>query len=336
MYRLLETVFHYPFRLLTLLLLCPAIGAGIAYFMVPHSYQAVARLWAYQRFGVITATGTDSNLYETPAQTQATALTELLNTRDFALSVTHGIDIAPTLGLSASVRSDPQKLDNAIAADITKNVVVTTLDYSLYTITYTNRSAEVAQKVVAAVVTQFNLQGIQFAYGDSKHLLQIDQQQLVQAQQKAAQDLQTEQNYLKQHSELSQPGVSPMNDPQYAALDAQRQQDQAAVQNIQLNINILTQQISATGTNLASFFKELDPPLLPAQPQSRTKQFLVAGGVGLGVAILACLIFLLILVRRDRAIYIHRDLERLADLPVVMEIPQLPTKIMKALAERSA
>lgn len=336
MYRWLETVFRYPLRLLAILIVLPLIGVGVAYFITPHTYQAAARLWAYQRFGVITTTGTDSNLYETPAQTQATALTELLNSRSFALSVTRGIDIAPTLQLSSSVLSDPQKLDDAIAANISKNVIVTPLDYSLYTVTYISTSAVVAQQVVVAVVTQFNSQGIQYAYGNAQRLLQIYQGQLIQAKQAAAQALEAEQTYKSQHPELNRPGVAPDNDPQYAALDAQRQQAQTDVQNIENNITGLTMQISAEGTNMESFFKELDVPMVPNQPQSRTKQFLTGGGVGLGVGILACLIFLLILVRRDRAIYIPRDLEKLADLAVVMEIPQLPARTVERLAEQSA
>lgn len=335
MHRLLETIFRYPLRLLAILILLPAIGVALAYFLVPHSYEAAARLWAYQRFGVITVTGTDSNLYETPAQTQATALTELLNTRSFALSVAQGIDLAPSLHLGSDVLSDPEKLNSAIFADISKNVVVTPVDYSLYTITYTNHSAQIAQEIVASVVNQFSTQGIQYAYGNAQRLLNIYEGQLIQAQQQTAQALTAEQNYLKAHPALTQPGVSPMNDPQYAALDAQRQSDQANVQNIQANIDELNQQIKAEGTNLQSFFKEVDNPLVPTQPQSRTKQFLTAGGVGLGVGLVACLAFLLILMRRDKAIYMARDLEKLATLPVVMEIPQLPAKTVKRLAEHS-
>jgi len=336
MYRLLETIFRYPLRLLTILVLLPVIGVGIAYFVFPHTYEAAARLWAYQRFGVITSTGTDTNLYETPAQTQAIALSELLNTRSFALSVAHGIDIAPTLQLSSDVLSNPQKLDDAVFANISKNVLVTPLEYSLYTITYISTSAVVAQEIVASVVNQFSTQGIQYAYGDAQRLLQIYQGQLVQTKQAAAQALDAEQAYLQAHPELRRPGIAPLNDPQYAALDAQRQQAQADEKNVETNITSLTQQLSAEGTNLESFFKELDNPLVPIQPQSRTKQFLTAGGVGLGVGIIACLVFLLILVRRDRAVYIPRDLENLVDFPIVMEIPQLPKKIMKIVAERSA
>ena len=335
MYRWLETIFQYPWRLLATLILLPIIGVGIAYFTVPHTYQATARLWAYLRFGVITATPTDNTLNETPAQTQSIALTELLDTRSFALRVARGIPIAPTLELSSDVLADPQKLDDAIFANISRNVVVTPLDYNLYTITYRSTSAAVAQQIVASVVNQFSLQGIQYADGNTQRLLQIYQGQLARAKQAAAQALEDERTYLGQHPELSKPGASPVNDPQYAALEAQRQSAQADVQNAENNITSITRQINAEGTNLEGFFKELDSPLVPDQPQSRTKQFLTAGGIGLGVGILACLVFLLILMRRDRAVYLSRDLEKLADLPIVMEIPQLPAKAMERLAEHS-
>src|SRR5579863_3755308 len=93
MYRVLEVFFRHPFRVLLMFILAPAIAVAITYFATPHSYEASASLWAYERYTVITSYGTDSNLYVTPAQTQATALTELLHSRSFILSVVNGINI---------------------------------------------------------------------------------------------------------------------------------------------------------------------------------------------------------------------------------------------------
>lgn len=336
MQRVLEAFFRHPFWLLMILIFPPLVSVGVAYFVVPHSYEATARMWAYQRYTTITATGVDSNLYATPAQTQATALTELLNSRSFALSATKGVDIAPTLGLSASARSNPQTLGDDIFADISKNVVVTPLDYSLYTISYTNENPEVAQQVVAGVVKQFSTQGIAFTFGQAQRLVQIYQAQLAQAKIQANQAVATEQQYLLAHPELTKPGVSPLNDPQYAALDQQRLQDQYSVQNLQTTISTINEEVNAQGTGAGSFFKELDSPLVPGLPLSRSKKFLVVGGIGAGVGLVACVLCLLIMVRRDRAVYIPRDIGKFSTAPVVMQLPQLPSGVVQMLKEPSS
>ncbi|HEU5383088.1 MAG TPA: hypothetical protein VFV38_47415 [Ktedonobacteraceae bacterium] len=336
MHRVLEAIFRHPFRLLIMLVLPPLIGVAIAYVFIPRSYQAISGLWAFERFGVITATGLDSNAYATPAETQATALTELLNSRSFVLSVVNGIDILPTLHLSNDVASDPQKRDDAIFAEISKNVTVTPVDYNLYTISYKNSDPQIAQKIVASVINQFSLQGIQFTYAQAQRLLQVYEQQLLQAKNQATQAVTAEQQYLHDHPDLTKPGISPLNDPAYASLEQQRLQAQSSVQNLETSLSILNQEISVQGTSSGSFFKELDSPLTPNKPQTRTRQFLVGGGVGLGVGLLACIIVLLVMVRRDRAIYIPRDIDKLADVPVVMELPHLPARSMQRLVERSA
>lgn len=336
MQRVLEVFFRHPFWLLLMLVLPPVISVGVAYFVIPHTYQATARIWAYERYATITAAGVDSNLYATPAQTQATALTELLNSRSFDLSVVQDVDIAPSLGLSQSALSNPQTRGDDIYADISKNVVVTALDYSLYTITYTNIDPQVAQQVVAGVIKQFSTEGISFTFGQVQRLLQIYEAQLVQAKDRANQAIANEQQYLLAHPELTKLGNSPLNDPQYEALDQQRSQDQNSVQNLQTTISTINEEVNAQGANAGSFFKELDRPLVPGLPSSRTKKFLEVGGIAAAIGLVACTLCILIMVRRDRAVYAPRDLVKLSTVPVVMQLPRLSSGTVKLLKEPSS
>src|SRR5215831_2159204 len=114
MRRALEVIFRHPVQLLMLIVLFPVIGVAVVYVMVPRTYQSTASLWALQRYFVIGSTGPESDLLSTPAQTQATALTELLQTRAFVDSVAKGIDLAPTLGLASSVLNNPQQLEETL------------------------------------------------------------------------------------------------------------------------------------------------------------------------------------------------------------------------------
>jgi hypothetical protein len=340
MYRILENFFRYPWGLLVILIVLPIIGFGIAYLTAPRNYESTARLWAYQNLGAITAANPNANSYDTPAQSQATTLSGLLNTRSFALSVAAGAGLDKTLksqGGSNSNGNNRQYLEDAIFANISRNVIVAPQTDKLYMISYTSTSPTLAQKVVNSVITQFNTEGAKYTYGNAKNLLQIYTVQLDEIKKEVNKDRESEQNYLKSHPEYTQAGgPNPTNDPQYAALFAKRQQDELRERSLQTNIDNINQLIGTDGSSLQNVFKEVDAPQVPYQSLPRSKQYIMGGGMALGAGILACSIFLLILVRRDRAIYISRDLEKLDNLPVIMGIPQLSAETMKVLTERSA
>jgi uncharacterized protein involved in exopolysaccharide biosynthesis len=340
MYRILENFFRHPWRLLVILIVLPIIGVTIAYLTAPRSYESTARLWAYQRLGITTATNPNTSAYDTPAQSQVTTLTGLLHTRSFALSVAAGSGLDKTLKSqdgSNSNGNNRQYLEDAIFANIYKNVIVASQTDKLYTISYTSNNPTLAQKVVASVITQFTIEGARYTYGNAKNLLQIYQAQLNETKKEINQDLQAEHNYLKNHPEFTQSGgPDPANDPQYAALLAQQQLDEQRARTLQTNIDTINLQIGTDGSSLQNVFKEIDAPQVPYQSLSRSKQYIMGGGVALGSGMFAYAIFLLILVRRDRAIYISRDLEKLGNLPVILGIPQLPAETMKVLIERSA
>ena len=146
MKRTLEAIFRHPFQLLLMIVLLPVVGVAVAYVMVPRTYQSSASLWALQRYFVIGSTGPESDLLSTPAQTQATALTELLQTRSFVDSVVKGIDLAPTLSLGSAVMNNPQLLEDSLYTEISKHTVITPSAYDLFEISYVNRNPYVAQQ----------------------------------------------------------------------------------------------------------------------------------------------------------------------------------------------
>ena len=149
-------------------------------FVMPRSYQAYASLWAFRRFEIITTTGPESDQQSTPAETQATALTELLQVHAFALSVAKATSLPSTL--PADVKADPAARDDALINAVLK-VQVVAQAYNLFVITYTNSNPEVAQRVVQAVIQNFGLQSQGFSYIEAQPLLAGLQTQLAKAQQ---------------------------------------------------------------------------------------------------------------------------------------------------------
>ena len=323
MIKLLETVCR-RFLLLLLMLLVPTvIGLGVG-FLLPPSYQADATLWAFKRYEVIGATGPESDLQATPADTQATALTELLQTAEFDVPVANQANLKASLKLTAQQLSNPQMLSDAYVADLAKNVKVASSGANLFSITYTNGNPDIAKQVVAAIITQFQLQGPSFSVYEGNQILQVDNNQLAQAQANAQAAEQNEENYHQ-----SNPNSNVENDPVYAQLDQLRVQAETTVNNMQASIDTLNQEIASDqkmaaqgGSN--AFFKTLDPPVLP-DPASRSKTLLTTAGIGAGAGLVVCILYILILVRRDRAFYSASDVQKATSYPVLMQIPQLGT-----------
>lgn len=338
MSRTLEAVFTKPLRLLVIIALLPIIAVGIAYFL-PRSYEATANLWALHRYEIIGATGPESDLTATPADTQTTTLTELLQTRDFALEVAKATQLPTTY--SSDIRSNPQLLNDTLYDEISKHVLVASQGYNLFSISYTNKDPKVAQEVVAAVIHFYGLQSQSISVTEGERLLASYQTQLIQAQQTADKAAAAEQRYLAAHPSLvneilkSNPQYGELSDPQYAQLHEATLQAQAVVQNIQNSIATVNQSISAQGSNSDGLFKIFDAPTVPTKAVSRVRLFLIAGGIGLGVALLGCALYLLIVVRRDRAIYTESDLLTITSYPVILQLPGLERSASTLLLKQS-
>jgi uncharacterized protein involved in exopolysaccharide biosynthesis len=327
MYHTLEVIFRRPIQLLTLLVL-PLLVSLVIAFLLPRSYQSIARLWALRPYGSLGDTASTTNLTATPAHTQATALSELLQTRAFALAVAHETSLASTLTPNANTSGNPQTLDDALFNEISHAVQVTELGDDLFAISYENPNPKVAQQVVAAVVHNYILQAQKIALDGNQQLLNEYQAQLAKAKQVLAMAQTAESQYLSTHSETQSQLLA---DSQYALLHAQTVQAQTNVQNIQTAIDTAYQDMAQQGTGTNSLFRVQDAPVVPTQPASRLKLFLTTGGVGLALALLICGLYVFILVRRDRAVYSPLDLERVTTLPVVTQIPHLAPTTVSAI-----
>jgi len=332
--RTLEIFFRRPMSLLILIVTLPSISSAIAYNQ-PRSYQASADLWALRSYSIISATGLDFNPGAAPADTQAATLSELLQIRVFAVAVAKATYLPSTF--NSNVRSDPQSLADALVNSI-HGVQVQSLGANLFTITYINNDPRLAQEVVAAVIQTYGSQSQGLATFEGERLLEAYQTQLVNAKQEVDAAAAAEAQYLAAHPALadavlhSDPTHGASIDPHFALLYLRAQQAQAAVQSIQSSITSLNQSISLQGSSADDLFRVLDPPAV--QHVSRTKQLLIGGGTGLGIAILASTLYLAFLVRRNRGVYTPLELQKVTTYPVAMELPHL-TRATVAMLVRS-
>lgn len=323
MHRTLEALFRRFRRIVLLLVLLPIVGFAVG-FALPHTYQAQASLWAGQRFAVIGATGTEADLLATEAETQATALNELLQTRDFALAVANQTQLVGTL--STAVRADPNARDDALVKAISGRVLVQAQGTYLFTITYTDKSWQIAQQVVKAVINSYGHQGVELAVAEGQRLLATDQAQLPALQKDYDAAIKAEAQYINQHSTETQAQL--VNDPTYAALHADTQQKQAAMQTLQTQISQLQNDVARVSGSPDALFTVIDQPTVKGV--SRLRTLLLATGGGLGLALLFVAMYLALLVRRDRALYTAAEVQRVTEQRVLLQLPLLSTSTMSA------
>lgn len=321
MQRSLEIIFRRPFRLLALLIVLPLISLVVP-FALPRTYETSSSLWALRRFEIIGATGAETNLNATPAETQAAALNELLQSKAFTHNVADGTGLAETM--DAGTQDDPNKLDAAIFAELSHGVRVTPVNYNLYTIIYDNRSASVAQKVVAQVIKLYSSQSVDFATVEGNRFLDAYKSQLDQAKKDADKAAAAEADFLAQHPSLR--GTDLLVNPTYGLLHAQTLQTQAAITDLQNKIATLNLEVSRITTGTDSLFTVLDQPVVANKPVSLSKSLLIAGGIGLSAAILACVLYVTLLLRRERTVYSAMDLRKLTMYPVLVQFPKLAPK----------
>ena len=324
--RVLRAIIHHPIQLLVLILLPIAIGSVVA-FRLPRQYSATATLLALHQYGSLTATSVDSVSLDTQAGTQVTALNELLQSRSFALDVAQEANLASTL--TAKISADPISRNDAMVTDISQHVITQAQGSDLFTITYTGTNPQITQRVVAAVLDHYQ-QVIQATVAsEGQKLLGTYQTQLAQAQQSAQLTAAAESDYTQANPLLT--GVALQQNPRYQHLQAQAQQAQQNLQNIQVGITTLEQDITTHAIVAASLYKVLDGPLVPTQPVSRLKSLLLGTGAGVAVGILAGALFIALAAGRDRKVYSSLDLRKVTPYPVVMELPQLSPKTVSVL-----
>lgn len=331
MTRTLEVIFQRLLSLLMLVILLPIISVAVAY-LLPRTYEVTTSLWALRRYVIIGATGPETDLTSTPAQTQATALSELLQSRTFALAVADGSSLPSTL--DPAVQADTQDRNDTLYAEIAQKVKVTAEGYNLFIVTYQNKDGQAAQSVVQSVIQNYGLQSQGFTVVEGELLLESYQTQLTKAKQDSTAAANAEAQYIARHPQEKPADLA--NDPQYALLHSQTQQAQTTLQAIQNQIATINQEISSQGNATESLFKVLDAPIVPRKPVSRLKELLFGGGIGLGVGLLACALYVVIVLRRDRSAYSARDLQKVSPFPVVMQLPHLAKAAIPLLIDATA
>lgn len=310
--KLLETIFHRVWLLILPVILVPLLVIGIT--RSTPSYESWATIWASAPVGDSGPAFGQTNSYVSPAQNQVQVLSDLLSTTSFQEAVV----------VDAGVTNGKDKHDLRHAVD-SLSVSVSTVGTNLVSISAASGTAQEAQAIVSAVISQYQLRATTEIQRRSTASKDYYMQQLALVEQTLAERRQELAAYLRANPKAADPTNVASEDPNYQALltqvdnqTARQESLQQALQEVQLN------EASAPSSQEASFAVQ-DAASLPDAPlpTSATTRFgLPLAGVMFGLMISAAYAYFTY--RTDHTI---RSAADVSDMPVVLlgSVPDLRT-----------
>jgi hypothetical protein len=253
----------------------------------------------------------DDNSFATKAQNVSDAMSQLLESESFLVSVARDTSLKNMFDLDSPAGQDAVAAriygNISVSANSTRNIVfVTAADRASAPV-----GPQVAKELAGAVITEF----VAFYANKELDTLKAAQdfygKQLADINAKVTDDTKKVSDYQKQHPEvLTLTGAS---DPTYVGLTTQRDADQATQRTVQSNADSVAQAMEAAKTGTSYDVKPLDSPTLPKSATVKISKVLVYP-IGALVTLLALLAIIAgIQTKLDRKVYNRQDVEGILD-----------------------
>ncbi len=350
MTRYLEVFFRHKVALLSLMTLSVVVSTLVV-MMLPRTYQATATLWFDQS---PIPDNSAASSYTTPADQAVAIFHDLVNTRDFDVSVgnrgplaayfdrtgdfptndpvtpiVHWLERKPAATGSART----ELVDYGVLTTLQKYLLIAPTEPHLVSLTFNFTDPTIAAGTLKAVIDQFEEQvkatTLITAQGSVDfYTSQVTAQlKVVQAADKAVA------SYLAVHPELRVPNAP--FDPTFAGL---QQTDDLARQTYA----DLSQKLDQARLTVASLqqpgpygFRIVDAPQAPASASGVLKTVLLGTGSGIGVALLLVFVICVLLVAADDSVMRGSDLKGRLGVQVIGEVPLVSTPPQRSEAHNA-
>jgi uncharacterized protein involved in exopolysaccharide biosynthesis len=290
------TAYRQTFRRHRRLLLLPiALATFVALWSVvgsPKSYQSSASLWVDTGPGLDSSVANANPALPSPAEQEQSVLAELLQTRNFRLTVgrqgplanylaTHsGRGWGPTSLLSA-LRGGDSLAHRTVTALSGKQVTTTIEGPQVLQISYVGPTPAVATGTLKSLLGELERKSSLLAQSRGRQTVAFYREQLDGAQKVVGDARQQVAAYLAQH-----PGAVGATDPMLRALKQAQGQATARLARATTNFNLASSAVQPAATS-PSTIEVLDPPAAPTGPVSGKKKALLGliGGLFAGALI---------------------------------------------------
>ena len=297
---------------LALLLVATVLGT---YYLARTQYEATARIWVDKpALDNVLDPNAPAGYVVSPGQQQADKINQLLQTDSFVAA------ILKNTSASGRLASEPDR--GRVIKDVRGKIAVATLGSNTVKITYAGSDPVFCQQVVQSVIDQFRARDLTARVEQSaierefyQKQVQIYQNQ-VDAATKRADDFQRAHPYpdpsSPQYLELQ--GLQRELESARALLNATRTKiDQANAAN------------SLSDNSRQYEFQVLDAPTVPSRPAATATRMAEYFALGLVASIGLILCAVAFATWQDTTIRNGDDLQRLTGVPLLDEVPHLPS-----------
>jgi uncharacterized protein involved in exopolysaccharide biosynthesis len=306
---------HWALYVIPLLVL-PVIMTAYGYVTL-RTYQSQANL-IFERPSFLPSVGIEWDTSQTPAQNQAGAINQMLQTRGFMMGIAARTDLAAVYKLKTQAGQD------AAIARLTDDLNVQAgKGPDLIVVTANDRMPRIAQQAARALIDQYAAYYAENRLTDDQNDIKFFTDQATQARNYLTVDNQRIDQFMRDHPETT---AQAELDPQLATMRQAQAQDQSTLDTFTKLLK--GAQVDAQATSAAGpLFTVADAPSAPQSKLAKRKLFLDTG-IGFGIALALVVGIVVFLTRRDRHVYFAQDLVAIGDeldwdLPAVQHFPIL-------------
>lgn len=326
MLRYLEAFYRNKWKVSIPAFLLLFVGAGLAFF-APKKYEASATIWT-ETSTYLDVQGVDYR-YRTPAEVQASRLSEMIYTETFTQQIIDRVFPGQTFD-----EVQRAKLIEGIQQGLQ---ISASGEYSIR-INFEAPEADVAVNIVRVAIEEYSRVRSESASLQASQAIEFFRERvntyetvILPRSNKAITD------YLAANPEVQRSQrEGNVDDPQFALLQRQADLDRETYQRYQQRLDEVMTQSQAASTSQAAAFRVLDQPRLVNAGRAiiSKKMLLLYAAVGVGLSLGYAALFLILATELDRTMRNKGDVRRRLQLPVLEVVPDYTFKAEAKTSKR--
>lgn len=309
MLRYIETFFRNKWRILIPAIILLVVAEVASYTLIARDYESHATVWV-DRPAYITGTtgGTYTNPYETPAQSQANSIQQLLSTDSFVS------DIVKRAGWEN--RPTTQQERDALYGFLRKNITVFASGANLVSFSFKSKSPDECQLILKSLLDSYADFSNATFNEQSTTAIKFYEDQLKQMKEKVDASTNALKDYIAKHPEVNDPDRGTAPNPELRQLMSQNDFDRTQYDDVSKRLDQVRADSAGRASTANSTFRVMDAPSQPT-PVSSSKQRMTQVGLGVGLMAAYAFLVIVILTWSDKTMRSSKDVERIFHLPVL-------------------
>lgn len=309
MLRYIETFFRNIWRILIPAIILLVVAEAASYFLIARDYESRATVWVDRPAYITSTTGSSyTNPYDTPSQSQANSIRQLLSTDSFVS------DIVQRAGWEN--RATTQQERDILYGTLRKNITVVSSGANLISFSFKSKKPEECQLILKSLLASYDEFSNTSFNEQSTTAIKFYEDQLKQMKDKVDASTNALKDYIAKHPEVNDPDRGAAPNPELRQLISQNDFDRSQYDDVSKRLDQVRTDAAGRASTANSTFRVMDVPSVPT-PASSSKQRMIQLGLGVGLMAGYALLVIVILTWSDKTMRSGKDVERIFHLPVL-------------------